>query len=91
MQVDGILKIDDAAIVRIGDGHGEIDLAGEAFVGSRVAKGAAVGDRLSGRDFDAHHARLQPGYGGEKKEQGEADAAEELHRGRIAPPEEEQA
>ena len=57
-QVDRVAEIDDALVVRIGDGKREIDASGEALVGARVAELLAVEDIGVRGDFDTEDARV---------------------------------
>ena len=58
-QVDGVVQIDDALVVRVGDRKREVDASGDALVGSGVAELLAVEDIGAGCNFDSDDARVQ--------------------------------
>ncbi len=57
-QVDGIAQVDDAMVVRVGDGEREVDASGDALVRSGSAELFAVEDIGTGGDFYTEDARV---------------------------------
>ena len=58
-QIDGIAEVDDALIVRVGDGEREVDASGNALVGSGNTELFAVQDIGTGSDFYPEDARVE--------------------------------